>query len=68
MVVQIAVGVSHFISRKARKTSDISLESSQLFLITFCNLKLPSKSESSKIQQNYNISYKCIMRSPTHIC
>eukprot|EP00493_Phyllostaurus_siculus_P020314 UN20639 len=32
MVVQIAVGVSHFISRKARKTSDISLESSTIFL------------------------------------
>ena len=41
---------------------------SQLFLITFCNLKLPSKSESSKIQQNHNISYRCIMCSPTHIC
>ena len=40
---------------------------SQLFLTTFCNLKLPSKSESSKIQQNHNISYRCIMCSPTHI-
>ncbi len=41
---------------------------SQLFLITFCNLKISSKSESSKIQQNRNISYKYITCSPTHIC
>ena len=33
---------------------------SNLFLTTFCNLKLPSKYKCSKIRQKYNISYNCI--------
>ena len=33
---------------------------SNLFLTTFCNLKLPSKYKCSKINQKYNISYNCI--------